>query len=232
MYTRRQNCASRWKFQLTLLPSMLLLCLMQYNNHFVDHSLILLTFPRCHVWMMSSNSMSSIDMKSLNIAVSLYICIYIFHLWPTFCTHCFPPPCSNSFTTGSVSQWVAGDMLLRRSNPSPVLPLVPWQFDEYEPSPKETRPLSHTAGEKSPLYPPSSSIPLSPALTLHLNSKVRLFISLPHPIKGAWYKRMKLDFLPACWRIRAEVEAAVSDVCEPRWSSSRCKDKIGGQPTL
>lgn len=150
---------------------------------------------------------------------------YIFHTL-------FFPSCSKSFTTGSVSRWVAGDTLLRRCNPGPVLPSVPWQFEEYEPSPKETRRLSHTAGGKSPLYPPSSSTPLSPALTPHLNSKVRLFISLPHPIKGSWYKRMKLDFLPGYWRIRSEVEAAVSDVCEPRWGSSRCKDKIGGKPTL
>lgn len=167
-------------------------------------------------------------MKSFNSAGSF---LYD-HLWPTFFfTHC-PPSFSNSFRTGSVCRWVAGDTPLRHSNPGPVLPLVPWQFVEYEPSPEETRPLSHTAGEKSPFYPPPSSIPLSPALTPHLNSKVRLFISLPHPIKGTWYKRMKPDFLPGYWRIRAEVEAAVSDVCEPPWSSSRCKDKIGAHPTL
>lgn len=164
-------------------------------------------------------------MKSFNSAGSFYMIPSDLHS-----AHIVPPPCSNSFKTGSVSQWVAVDTRLRHSNPGPVLPLVPWQFVEYEPSPKETHPLSHTAGEKSPFYP-HSSIPLSPALTPHLNSKVRLFITLPHPIKGAWYKRMKPDFLPGYWRIRAEVGAAVSDVCEPRWSSSRCKDRIGAHPT-
>lgn len=118
--------------------------------------------------------------------------------------------------------------------------VIPVQFSPWSPGnlwnmsqvPKKHVRCRTQRVKKSLLYPPSSSTPLSPALTPHLNSEVKLFISLPHPIKGAWYKRMKLDFFPGYWRIRVEVEAAVSNVCEPRWSSSRCKDKIGGQPTL
>lgn len=89
---------------------------------------------------------------------------------------------------------------LRRCNPGPVLPTVPRGFVEYEPGPKShtsTSTLTHTHRQKHKKSHPSSSIPLSPALTSHLNSKVRLFISLPHPIKPASYKRMK-PTLPSC----------------------------------
>ncbi len=112
-------------------------------------------------------------------------------------------------------------MVVRHCNPGPVLPSVPWGFMEYEPGPKRPTPtLTHTKSH------PSWSIPLSPDLTLHLNSKVRLFISLPHPIKPTLYRRMKPTLPSCCWGIRAEVETAVSDVLQPHHSLSRHTDKI------
>lgn len=103
---------------------------------------------------------------------------------------------------------------LRRYNAGPVLPSVPWGFVEYEPGPKRrTSTVIHTQTHEK--THPSSSIPLSPALTSHLNSKVRLFISLPHPIKPSLYKRTKPSLASCCWRIRAEVETAASDVLQP-----------------
>lgn len=122
-----------------------------------------------------------------------------------------------------------GNTLSRRSNPSPVLAFVPWWFVQYEPGPMRhvsTLTQRHTGRKKKPH--PSSSIPLSPALTPHLSSKVRLFISLPHPIKPTLYKRMKVSLPSCCWRIRAEVETVVSDDARPYRSPSRCTNNKRG----
>lgn len=115
------------------------------------------------------------------------------------------------------------DTVLRRCNPSPVLPFVPWGYMEYEP--KDAQPTSHTQRHTKKSHP-SSSISLSPALTSHLNSKVRLFISLPHPIRSTLYKRMKSSLSSCSGRIRAEVETAVSHVLQPYNSLSRRTDSV------
>lgn len=115
------------------------------------------------------------------------------------------------------------DIVLRRCNPSPVLPFVPWGYMEYEP--KDAQPHSHTQRHTKKSHP-SSSISLSPALTSHLNSKVRLFISLPHPIRSTLYKRMKSSLSSCSGRIRAEVETAVSHVLQPYNSLSRRTDSV------
>lgn len=109
---------------------------------------------------------------------------------------------SHSFSTGSVSLWVTGmqhwgAVIPVQFSPRPLEDFRNMRQDPEVPIPaSHTHTIMHKDTQKEQSHP-SSSIALSPALTPHLNSKVRLFISLPHPIKATLYKRMKAATLPA-----------------------------------